>query len=89
MRNEHYTTFVANLPYDLGQKEIADHASKYGAVTGVHVPLDYETQRPKGIAFVRSPSQADRDNIITGLNGDVLGGRVLHASIAQPRGFGI
>lgn len=52
--------FVGNLPYDATEDEIRDHFAQAGAVNRVFVPLDRETGRPRGFAFIEydDPSHA-------------------------------
>jgi cold-inducible RNA-binding protein len=54
--------FVGNLPYDATEDEIRDHFAQAGAVSRVFVPLDRDTGRPRGFAFVEfeDPGHASR-----------------------------
>lgn len=44
--------FVGNLPYDATEDELKGHFSQAGEVTRVFIPLDRETGRPRGFAFI-------------------------------------
>src|SRR6516162_4641602 len=44
--------FVGNLPYDATENEIRDHFSAVGALSYVSIPLDRETGKKRGFAFV-------------------------------------
>ena len=44
--------FVGNLPYDATEEDIRAHFSTAGNVLNVFVPLDRETGRKRGFAFV-------------------------------------
>jgi len=44
--------FVGNLPYDATEDELRQHFSQAGSVSSVFIPLDRETGRPRGFAFV-------------------------------------
>lgn len=50
--------FVGNLPYDATEDELRSHFSQAGTVTSVFIPLDRETSRPRGFAFIEF-EQAD------------------------------
>jgi cold-inducible RNA-binding protein len=44
--------FVGNLPYDATEDELRSHFSQAGTVTSVFIPVDRETSRPRGFAFI-------------------------------------
>ena len=44
--------FVGNLPYDATEAEVKEFFSAAGTVSYVHLPVDRETNRPRGFAFV-------------------------------------
>ena len=44
--------FVGNLPYDATEDEIRTHFSTAGNVSNVFVPIDRETGKKRGFAFV-------------------------------------
>ena len=53
--------FVGNLPYDTTEDEIRDHFSAVGQLSYVSIPLDRETGKKRGFAFVEfvQASQAE------------------------------
>jgi RNA recognition motif-containing protein len=44
--------FVGNLPYEATEDELRAHFAQAGAVRSVFIPLDRETSRPRGFAFI-------------------------------------
>ncbi|KAK7858288.1 multiple rna-binding domain-containing protein 1, partial [Quercus suber] len=45
--------FVRNLPYTANEEELEEHFSKFGDVSQVHIVIDKDTKRSKGIAYIR------------------------------------
>ena len=44
--------FIGNLPYSATEAELREHLSTVGVPTSVVLPVDRETGRPRGFAFV-------------------------------------
>ena len=44
--------FIGNLPYSATEAELREHLSTVGEPTSVVLPVDRETGRPRGFAFV-------------------------------------
>ncbi|GMM32344.1 mRNA-binding ribosome biosynthesis protein [Martiniozyma asiatica (nom. inval.)] len=51
-RQENYSVFVRNLPYDVTQESLKEHFEKLGPVKYALPVVDKETGLPKGTAFV-------------------------------------
>jgi cold-inducible RNA-binding protein len=79
--------YVGNLPFTATEEEIRTLFGAHGTVESVALPMDRETNRPRGFGFVEM-SQADASRAIQNLNGTNLGGRSLKVNEAQdkPRG---
>ncbi|KAI4370303.1 hypothetical protein MLD38_018667 [Melastoma candidum] len=68
--------FVRNLPYSATEEELEELFSQYGKVVEVHIVVDKETRRSKGIAYIQYafPESASRsiaeidDSIFQGLH---------------------
>lgn len=85
--------YVGNLPFKASAQEITDLFSQYGGVTDVFLPIDRESGRPRGFAFVSMDTPEAMQAAIAGLNGKDFGGRLLAINEARPReerpgGFG-
>jgi RNA recognition motif-containing protein len=77
--------FVGNLSYSTTE---ADLRSYFGAVappSQVVVPVDRETGRPRGFAFVEFTDRAHAEQAIQRFNGQVFNGRPLAVSEARAR----
>jgi cold-inducible RNA-binding protein len=77
--------FVGNLPYDATEEDIRVHFSTAGNVLNVFVPLDRETGRKRGFAFVEYGEAAAAQEAIRLLNNQPFKGRPLAVSEARPR----
>ncbi|PJJ84592.1 RNA recognition motif domain-containing protein [Mucilaginibacter auburnensis] len=60
--------FVARLPYQFQEAQIADLFAPYGEVKSVNLIMDRETGRSKCFAFVEMPDNAEAANAIAELN---------------------
>jgi RNA recognition motif-containing protein len=77
--------FVGNLSYTVGEADLRTLFGKYGEVTSAAVPVDRETNRPRGFAFVEMQSQEGAEAAIKGLDGFQYEGRDLKVNISQPK----
>jgi cold-inducible RNA-binding protein len=85
--------YVGNLPFVAQEQDIRELFSQYGGVTEVFLPMDRESGRPRGFAFVTMDSAEAMNAAINGLNGQEFQGRKLAINEARPReerpgGFG-
>jgi len=48
--------YVGNLPWSIGNQELEDLFSSYGAVTSANVITDRDTKRSRGFGFVELDS---------------------------------
>ncbi|MEO7775140.1 MAG: RNA-binding protein, partial [Steroidobacteraceae bacterium] len=76
--------YVGNLPFTATEDEVRALFAAHGTVTSVALPMDRETNRPRGFGFVEM-SQADAANAIQAVNGKDLGGRSLRVNEAQDK----
>ena len=78
--------YVGNLPYDADEETIRTAFSEGGGtVERVHIPLDRETQRPRGFAFVEMASDEDAQKALAAMDGASMGTRSLRVSEAEER----
>lgn len=78
--------YVGNLSYDSTEDDVrAAFGANGRTVTDVHVPLDKETGRPRGFAFVEMGSKAEAEEAIDEMDGAELQGRNLRVNIAVPK----
>jgi cold-inducible RNA-binding protein len=77
--------YVGNLPFAAQEQDIRELFSQYGGVTEVFLPMDRESGRPRGFAFVTMDSADAMNNSINAQNGQEFMGRKLAINEARPR----
>jgi RNA recognition motif-containing protein len=79
------TIYVGNLSFQATEDDIKEVFAEYGAVSRVSLPIDRETGRLRGFAFVEMTDEAKEDAAITELDGAEWLGRQLKVNKAKPR----
>ena len=77
--------FIGNLPYSATEAELREHLSSVGMPTSVVLPVDRETGRPRGFAFVDYADRAVAEEAIRKFDQQPFKGRGLAVSEARPR----
>jgi cold-inducible RNA-binding protein len=77
--------FIGNLPYAASEADLREHLSSVGAPTQVVLPVDRETGRPRGFAFVDYAEREVAEEAIRRFNQQPFKGRPLAVSEARPR----
>jgi RNA recognition motif-containing protein len=77
--------FIGNLPYAATEAELREHLSGVGVPAQVVLPVDRETGRPRGFAFVDYTDRAVAEEAIRRFNQQPFKGRPLAVSEARPR----
>lgn len=77
--------FVGNLPYDATEEEIRQHFSTVGNLSYVSIPLDRETGKKRGFAFVEFADAEQAQEAIQKLNNQPFKGRPLAVNEARAR----
>ena len=77
--------FVGNLDYSVNEAELRQHFGEVGAPAQVALPVDRETGRPRGFAFVEFADRGVAEEVIRRFNGQALKGRPLAISEARAR----
>ncbi len=75
--------FVGNLSFDSCKDDLHDLFSEFGDVEAVNLPLDRDTGKLRGFAFVEMGSGGE--TAIEQLNGVKHLGRKLRVSLANPK----
>ena len=78
--------FVGNLPYTVREADIRAHFAAVGQASQVLIPVDRETGRVRGFAFVDFDDPAVAEAAARTLDGQELNGRPLTVREARPRG---
>ena len=77
--------FIGNLPYAATEAELREHLSSVGEPASVVLPVDRETGRPRGFAFVDYADRAVAEEAISRFDQQPFKGRPLAVSEARPR----
>jgi RNA recognition motif-containing protein len=77
--------FVGNLPYDATEAELREFFSPVGTLSYVTFPMDRESGKPRGFAFVDFGDRAQADEAIRKFNGTPFKGRALAINEARAR----
>lgn len=77
--------FVGNMPYGATEADLRAHFSGVGAPSQIVIPVDRETGRPRGFAFVEFTDRAMAEEAINRFNQQPFMGRSLSVSEARPR----
>jgi len=80
--------FVGNLPYDATEDEIRQHFSAVGNLSYVSIPLDRETGKKRGFAFVEFADEQQAQAAIRQLNNQPFKGRPLAVNEARAKEAG-
>ena len=77
--------YVGNIAYNVSQEDVQEVFADYGTVKRVTVPMDRETGRPRGFAFVEMSADSEEDAAIEALDGAEWLGREIRVNKARPR----
>ena len=80
--------FVGNLPFRAEREDVLQLFSPFGEVLNCSLPLERDTGRKRGFAFVEMADEAIESKAIDGLQGTELMGRPLRINKAEPRNSG-
>jgi len=80
--------FVGNLPCRAEREDVIQLFAPFGEVLNCSLPLERDTGRKRGFAFIEMADEALESKAIDGLQGTELMGRPLRINKAEPRGSG-
>ena len=80
--------FVGNLSYGTTEADLRTYFGAVAPPSQVVLPVDRETGRPRGFAFVEFQDRAHAERAIQQFNGQVFNGRPLAVSEARAREAG-
>ncbi len=79
------TIYVGNLSFQAEQEDLLDLFGQYGEVKQCSLPLDRETGRKRGFAFIEMSNDADEQKAIDDLQDVEWMGRMIRVNKATPR----
>ena len=77
--------FIGNLPYSAGEAELRAHFAVVAEPSHVAMPVDRETGRPRGFAFVEFADRETADAVIQRFDQQPFQGRNLAVNEARAR----
>ncbi len=80
--------FVGNLPFRAEREDVIQIFAPFGDVLNCSLPLERDTGRKRGFAFVEMADEGIESKAIDALQGAELMGRPLRINRAEPRGSG-
>jgi len=78
--------FVGNLPFRAEREDVLQLFAPFGEVTNCSLPLERDTGRKRGFAFIEMADETLESNAIDSLQGTEMMGRPLRINKAEPRG---
>ena len=78
--------FVGNLPFRAEREDVLELFAPFGEVTNCSLPLERDTGRKRGFAFIEMADEALESTVIESLQGSEMMGRPLRINKAEPRG---
>lgn len=77
--------FIGNLPYGASEADLRAHFAAVAEPSHIVMPVDRETGRPRGFAFIEFADRAQADQIIKRFDAQPFQGRNLAVSEARAR----
>lgn len=78
------TVYISNLSYKIDRFKLKKIFSNFGEVRQVKLVMDLETQKSKGMAFVRMSEASEAKAAIEGLDKQIIDGRTVKVARAIP-----
>jgi RNA recognition motif-containing protein len=79
------TIYVGNLSFDAEVEDLQHLFAEYGSVRKCSLPLDRDTGRKRGFAFIELAAASDEDKAIADLQNVEWMGRMIRVNKAEPR----
>jgi RNA recognition motif-containing protein len=79
------TIYVGNLSFDAEVEDLQQLFAEYGSVRKCSLPLDRETGRKRGFAFVEMAEASEETKAIEDLQDVEWMGRMIRVNKAEPR----
>ncbi|KAM9978433.1 hypothetical protein ACTFIY_012199 [Dictyostelium cf. discoideum] len=70
--------FVRNLSYSTKEEDLEKVFSKFGKISEIHIPIDYDSKKSKGIAFILYLIPENAVQALNEMDGKVFQGRLIH-----------
>ncbi|XP_014205225.1 peptidyl-prolyl cis-trans isomerase E [Copidosoma floridanum] len=83
--NTKRTIYVGGLAEEVDEKILNAAFIPFGEIVDVQIPLDYESEKHRGFAFIEFESAEDAAAAIDNMNDSELFGRTIRVNIAKPQ----
>ncbi|MCZ8226681.1 MAG: RNA-binding protein [Microcystis sp. LE19-84.1B] len=77
--------YVGNLPFEVDQGDVVEVFTEYDTIKRVHLPMERETGRKRGFAFVEMETPEQESAAIAALDGAQWMGRELKVNQAREK----
>ena len=77
--------YVGNLSFDTVESDLRSAFQEHGTVTKVSMPLNRDTMKSRGFAFVTMSSDEETDAAIAAVDESEITGRTVYASVSLPK----
>lgn len=77
--------FIAKLPFNTTEADLREYFSQVGPVSAIVLPVDRETGKMRGFAFIDFDDKATAETAIQRLNNGMFKGQTISVSEARPR----
>ncbi|XP_058450037.1 peptidyl-prolyl cis-trans isomerase E [Malaya genurostris] len=85
MANDKRTVYVGGLSDEVTEKLINDAFIPFGDLVDIQMPVDYESQKHRGFAFIEFESAEDAAAAVDNMNDSELCGRTIRVNVAKPQ----
>ncbi|XP_055638467.1 peptidyl-prolyl cis-trans isomerase E [Toxorhynchites rutilus septentrionalis] len=85
MSNDKRTVYVGGLSDEVTEKLINDAFIPFGDLVDIQMPVDYESQKHRGFAFIEFENAEDAAAAVDNMNDSELCGRTIRVNIAKPQ----
>ncbi|MCB1064096.1 MAG: RNA-binding protein [Verrucomicrobiae bacterium] len=77
--------YIGNLSYDTGEAELREALTEFEPIMEIYFPMDRESGRPRGFAFVTLADREKGEAAMEALDGKEIAGRRLKVNEAEDR----
>ncbi|XP_018333827.1 peptidyl-prolyl cis-trans isomerase E [Agrilus planipennis] len=83
--NNKRTVYVGGLAEEVDEKVLNAAFIPFGDIADIQIPLDYETEKHRGFAFIEFEAAEDAAAAIDNMNDSELFGRTIRVNLAKPQ----
>ncbi|EDW60943.1 peptidyl-prolyl cis-trans isomerase E [Drosophila virilis] len=84
MSNDKRTVYVGGLADEVTERLLNNAFIPFGDIADIQMPVDYESQKHRGFAFIEYENYEDAASAIDNMNDSELCGRTIRVNLAKP-----